>query len=129
MLLQAECVSALWQQANAPLLGHALSLLLQVAEQEAAAGDRGSRLLRADAFRAMDVLMRKARRRLARCALYACLTPWGALAGWRPARSRLLPARHQQRAVQSDSQVGGGRTRGACPAYTRAFACNKRGLY
>ena len=56
----ALCSLTLRLEANAPLLGHALSLLLQVAEQEAAAGERGSRSLRGDALAAADELMKTA---------------------------------------------------------------------
>lgn len=60
-LVEGSCVDELSTEANAPLLGHALSLLLQVAEREASAGDRGSRALRAEACRALEVLLQQAR--------------------------------------------------------------------
>ncbi len=60
-LVNTGAASALQEAAQAPLLGHVMSLLLQVADQEAAAGDRGSRTLRADALRALDAVLRKAR--------------------------------------------------------------------
>ena len=59
-LVNRSCVDELRYEAAAPLLGHALSLLLQVADSEAAAGDRGSRTLRAEAFRTLELLMRQA---------------------------------------------------------------------
>ena len=65
-LVKGSCVDELLTEANAPLLGHALSLLLQVADSEASAGDRGSRTLRAEAFRTLDVLLRQARPRIER---------------------------------------------------------------
>ena len=46
----SQCAAALREEANAPLLGHTLSLLLEVSHQEAAAGDTGSRTLRGDAL-------------------------------------------------------------------------------
>jgi len=55
------CQLVLRAEVNMVLLGHSLSLLLQTADQEAAAGDRGSRTLRGDALRILDQLMSKAR--------------------------------------------------------------------
>ena len=46
---------------SAPLLGHMLSLLLQVTDQEALAGDRGSRTLRAEALHALDAVLKTVR--------------------------------------------------------------------
>ena len=60
-LVENSCVDELLAEANAPRLGHALSLLLQVADSEASAGDRGSRTLRAEAFRTLELLLRQAR--------------------------------------------------------------------
>jgi hypothetical protein len=61
VLMNTDAASALQEATQAPLLGHVMSLLLQVADQESAAGDRGSRSLRADALRALDAVLRKAR--------------------------------------------------------------------
>ena len=55
------CRQVLRAEMNMVLLGHSLVLLLQTAEQEAAAGGRGSRALRGDAFRLLDELMSTAR--------------------------------------------------------------------
>lgn len=55
------CRQVLRAEASTVMLGHSLVLLLQNAEQEAAAGDRGSRALRGDAFRLLDELMSTAR--------------------------------------------------------------------
>lgn len=63
-LVDSSCIDELRAEANAPLLGHALSLLLQVADAEASAGDRGSRTLRAEAFRTLELLLRQARPRI-----------------------------------------------------------------
>ena len=63
-LVKGSCTDVLLAEDNAPLLGHALSLLLQVADSEAAAGDRGSRTLRAEAFRALELLLRQVRTRI-----------------------------------------------------------------
>ena len=60
-LVKGSCTDALLAEENAPLLGHALSLLLQVADNEASAGDKGSRTLRAEAFRALELLLRQVR--------------------------------------------------------------------
>ena len=63
-LVKGSCIDSLLAEENAPLLGHALSLLLQVADSEASAGDRGSRTLRAEAFRALELLLRQVRTRI-----------------------------------------------------------------
>jgi hypothetical protein len=55
------CGSLLKSESQMVLLGHTLSQLLQTSEQEAAAGDRGSRALRSDAFKALDELLTTAR--------------------------------------------------------------------
>jgi hypothetical protein len=47
---QSSLCDSLREEESAPLLGHTLSLLLDVALQEALAGDRGSRTLRGDAL-------------------------------------------------------------------------------
>ena len=60
-LVKGSCTDAFLAEENGPLLGHALSLLLQVADSEASAGDRGSRTLRAEAFRALELLLRQVR--------------------------------------------------------------------
>ncbi len=56
-----RCARTLRDEANAALLGHTVSLLLQTAEQEAAAGDRGCRSLRGDALHAVDEVLKQAR--------------------------------------------------------------------
>ena len=58
------CPALLCQEASAPLVGHALSLLLEVARQEALAGDRGSRTLRGDALRVLNEVLETVRLRL-----------------------------------------------------------------
>ena len=55
------CRQVLRAETSMVMLGHSLVVLLQTAEQEAAAGDRGSRALRGDAFRLLDELMSTAR--------------------------------------------------------------------
>ena len=67
--MKGSCVDELRAEPSAPLLGHALSLMLQVADREAAAGDRGSRALRAEAFRTLELLMRQACSTFMRAAL------------------------------------------------------------
>jgi hypothetical protein len=103
-LVEGSCVDELSTEANAPLLGHALSLLLQVAECEASAGDRGSRALRAEAFRALEVLLQQARS-CVRCAAEGAADGDATLcAGRRPRHACVLPAWHQLWPLPRDSQ-------------------------
>ena len=116
-LLLGDCVSALRDEANAPLLGHAAALLLEVANREAAAGDRGSRLLRTEAFQTLDCLLRQARGRTRCRQLGAGVTQavrrTVLCAGGRPGRAGFLSARHLQRALLGHPEVDSRRARGA----------------
>ena len=118
-LVKGSCIAELHAEGNAPLLGHALSLLLQVADNEASAGDRGSRTLRAEAFCALELMQRQVRTiivrddpagRIARLLMAGCMA---CLIGWRARCACFFLAWHLQRPVHCDTQKHNRCSRGA----------------
>jgi hypothetical protein len=121
-LVKGSCIDALLAEENAPLLGHALSLLLQVADSEASAGDKGSRTLRAEAFGALELLMRQVRTLFRRLpARVVCIGAADRYAtatstGWRARCACFFLARHLQWPLHCDTQKQRRCSRGALDA-------------